>query len=111
VESDEEGIDEQLDQSELQADVPGELEIHRQSKDEDEDADEPPPPIKRQKRDAGTSIPKWKKGDHVAFGSKLFEPPKVGEEHITKDEFEIVQLFLTDDMIEDLVVQTILYAQ
>ena len=109
MESDEEGgNDEQLDRSELPADVPGELEIHRHSCDEDEDE---PPPRKRQKRDTATSVPKWTKGDRVALASKPSEPPKVGEEHITKDEFEVFRLFLTDDMIEELVVQTILYAQ
>jgi len=113
VESDEECIFsncEHLDQSDLPADVAGELEIHRQSCDEYDDEPEPAPLKKWQKRDTITP-PKWKKSDRVALASKPPEPPKVGEEHITNDEFEVFRLFLTDDMIEELVFQTTLYAQ
>jgi len=47
----------------------------------------------------------------VGLASKPSQAPKVGEQHITKDEFEVFQLFLTDDMIQELVFQTTLYAQ
>jgi len=68
VESDEECIFsncEHLDQSDLPADVAGELEIYRQSCDEYDDEPKPAPLKKWQKRDTITP-PKWKKSDRVA---------------------------------------------
>ena len=108
VDSDvEENNDEQLDQNNLPSDVAGQLEVHHETSDSEEEETEPVLSKKRQKVD----VPKWKKSDRVALPSTASVPPKVGDEHITKNEFDIFRLFFTDDMIESLVCQTVLYAQ
>ena len=108
VDSDvEDSNDEQLDQTNLPSDVAGQLEVHHEQSDSDEEETPPVLAKKRQKVDP----PKWKKIDRVALPSSPSPLGKVGEEHITKDEFDIFRLFFTDDMISNLVDQTILYAQ
>ena len=108
VDSDEEcSNEEQLDQTSLPSDVAGELEVHHHDSDDDESE---LPSSKRPKK-LDTSTPKWKKSEKVALPGSPSQLPKVGEEHITKEMFDVFRLFFTDSMIENLVRQTILYAQ
>lgn len=108
VDSDvEDNNEEQLDQNNLPSDVAGELEVHHEDSDSEDEETEQVLSKKRQKVDT----PKWKKSDRVALPSSPSSLPKVGEEYITKDEFDIFRLFFTDDMIENLVRQTMLYGQ
>ena len=61
---------------------------------------------KRQK----ISQPVWKKNEKVALPSQPTTLQKVGD-HLSKSEYEIFKLFFTEEMAEEMVHQTIQYAQ
>ncbi|XP_072376282.1 uncharacterized protein [Diabrotica undecimpunctata] len=82
TESDEDTIDDQvLDIPDIPDEVPGEVEIHAyESSDED--------------KEENVSVQrKWKKSEKVGIQAQASTPPRVGDEHLGKSEFEIFSIY------------------
>jgi hypothetical protein len=101
---------ENLDQQGIPREVSGELEVHCSSSDDDADDAEECAATSRTHKKRRMEIPRWKKTEHVALPLEAIPPPKVGEEHIVKNEFDVFRLFFTDDLIVEIVKQAMLYA-
>ena len=109
IASDEEDAnDEQLDVDDMPGEVAGELEVQVSSSDSDTDVEVEEKSEPKRKRMRGGM---WKKTEDRELQELPEVLEKIGGEHMEKSEYEIFSLFFGDDVMEEIMKQTELYAQ